>query len=272
MENKDRNESADEMLAEEHQAGVEADGDVAAMVPLDESASTDTETDTEPEVTTDESDTETETVERTPEEQLFYDEGLDKQYSTPLDVIRRAKEQNRHLTQISQERADLLRQLETSRETKREDPAIQSISNEEFLEDPSGAMARSGYIKQEDVSAMVQKQVFKALDDDKAEEFEKNTSDFADLRPTMTRLYNENPELDHMPRAAAIRVLYKLAKAEQLPAAVDTSAAVLKADADKKARATTSGGRSPGQKSERTVEDFEQMPVDQLEKELGFDG
>lgn len=247
--------------------------DKAEETPETEEAET---TDTETETPAGE-DTETETVEELdPLIAAFKEEGLDKRYADPATALRSIRERDRHTQQLSQERAEMLRQLELARPKPVGSTPI-DVTGQEFFDNPQAALEKLGFINRADVEKITNQKTTAALDQKAAEDFVSGTSDFEDYRADADRVLNEMPWLAGMPKLHLVKTCYEIAKARRVKPVEVTEPA----NQDKKSRAATSGGSggTPAKSTAKskaigphgmTAEDIATLPIEEIERRAGF--
>lgn len=81
----------------------------------------------------------------------FREQGLDRMFKTPLDVFASVRQQNRYITQLEQERIDLRRQLDRTSQTSTPKSAVETVTPDDFINDPVRAVDRMGLAKREEV-------------------------------------------------------------------------------------------------------------------------
>lgn len=236
-------------------------------------------------VGTQEEDTKTDAGEESPDEEdtsqeadpvaaKFKELGFDKHYAGVIPMM----EQTRgHITRLEQERADHLRIIQANQTNRPEAEKSKEITDEEFADqfnaNPAAAIRGMGFVTRKEAETLAIERANSVsqsnLVTDRAERFRKETMDFNKHLPVMEEIYASMPGLKYAPLDEAMHVAYELAKARALPAAKPRVEDGDSTDPKKKTRANTSGGGArPKARQERTVEDWNNMPLSQMEREL----
>ena len=194
------------------------------------------------------------TVELTPEEKLFAEKGLDKQYPGGIqDLIERAPDTNKYLSDLEKERNHYRDQLKL----QGQEPPAEAEFN---YEDPKASIeAMIG--KRDPVSQQ-------EFEDFKVQNFIKSKGDdFSRLHPKMEQKLRELPGLAKLPPGEAVEVLFGIAKAEEMRQAIE------KAQGDSpppdKDLAETDVLGIAKDKTQKSPEDYARMSDEDMEKEFG---
>jgi hypothetical protein len=220
----------------------------------------------EPEQVTEPATPETEQPEVNPLEQEFRNAGLDKQFGDLAGMVKAVPGLNQAYTQTRQELAEIRRQLWEQQNKKPPEPEI-PLDTDAFLENPAKVI--DAYI---DRKLSAQKaDVESKFDMMEAQKFVDSKPDIIDLVPIMEQEMLANPGLNTLPAKERIQILYKMAKASQIPAIVQSVTNTAKTPTPDKAKAEagTKGVTKPKVVGEKTHQQWIEMTPEEIEKEIG---
>lgn len=257
----------------------------------EEGTDTDTETttvDTETETVTEEPvETATEEPEETSEEdptqapvvdeaEILAQHGLGGQFGSVNDALAAIKHKDAELGRVRYDEALANRRAAEAATQPQERPAI---DGEALLNDPDTVLAQAGYVRRDEVAHVARQAAMQVNDDNAYNEFAKNTSDFDAMKPAMAAKLQQYPGLSAIPMAEAARVLYTMCKQDSTPTPPPT-VLTEPANAGKKERATTSGGKAVSATKVKTtgpmgpgnipMEEFNKMSIDDIDKDPRF--
>lgn len=223
-------------------------------------------------------------VEVDPITKAFREEGLDRQFKSPEEVLRKQREHNRYITQLEQERAELRRQLQSVHTPKPEPEPKAPITGEDLYADPNAAIDRLGVAKRGDVETVQQRvaQIEARQTFDEAVGVMSGIEELQDVATAwrrgqvqylsnetfnrMNELYMSNPGLHTQPPSQVIPLLYNAVRGER--GAVPTTAPAV--DPKKKEAATTASGRTPQISGQKDARYYSSKSLAEIEKEVGF--
>lgn len=216
-----------------------------------------------------ESPTETEEkVDLTPYEKAFIEKGLDKQFKGGIEeAIERIPDMNRYITQLEQQNAEYRRWLAQQQvQPKSPEPEHVEYEPDKFIENPFDTLDRR-YARPDAIQALEAK-----IEGIEIRNFIQSKPDFDKVAPIMQSTIGEYPELLNMPRPQALRILYEVAKARQIPSLVNEASKKAVVSTAQQRAETDVKGTVTKKTSERSLEDWVKMKPDEIEKEIGSVG
>jgi len=202
---------------------------------------------------------ETEPVEEevNPIQKAFTEAGLEKQFPGGVEeMIRRVPELNKYKTQLEQQNAEYRKQFESQPKKEIEKPSI-----DDFYNNPTEVIEK---LVNQRVAAVEEK-----MEQQEIKNFIASKEDYKTMLPEMTNQLELNPGLEYLPKPEAVRVLYQLAKAAQIPAMVSDATRKVQKTIPDRSKAESSPGKSQKGTVEKSVDDWINMPLKEMEKELG---
>jgi len=269
-----------ELLNEMFEGAEDGTNDLSANQPEDETTDEDTPDTSPPQETSEESSQGDEEVlgEAPSTDDVFQKEGLAERFENPGEVLTKFREQEAYITQIQQERAQLMRdqlqqqtvlpqqQQQTSGQTQTQGTPFQ-VNPDQLLEDPAAVVTAMTQHVTEQAKQQVAIQVAQHVDNMEVDTFFKTTTDVNDHLPAMGVLFQQNPEVANTPKAKALGWLYKMAKLES--AAVQPVQKVKPSPgSNNKDRASSDGGTSRKPKG-NTKPNWGNMSETAIEKIIG---
>jgi len=195
-------------------------------------------------------------IQLTDVEKKFIDAGLDRRWTSVDDMVNRMSETDRYIAGLEDERNAYRDQL------KKPEAEEKAPSHEDYLEDPVGTMNK--------ILAGHEQKVTERLDKIETENFIGSKKDFTKMQPEMERQLAQMPEVANLPKSAAIKVLYSMAKAASIPSIVSDATSKVSTPTANKTRAETGGQTSPRAKGEKSLGDYVKMTDKELEAEFGI--
>lgn len=219
-----------------------------------------------------------ETEEAEPEVETKADEGEPEPAEEPAkpnplenEVV---KEQNRYITHLERERAEMRSELQRIRgefeQIKNKPAEPYTVDADTFLTDPTGSIKKMGYISEREAQQIAEASVSRALEQDRMTAITKSP-DFAKYRDTMRDLAMQYPDVDQLRPSVALTLLMELAKAKE--AKPSGQPQVQPSDPEKRERASTAGGRGKSGANKRTDKaepNWDSMSPEEIEKTIGF--
>lgn len=151
-----------------------------------------------------------------------------------------------------------------------------TVDPETFYQNPTESIKRMGLVSREEAAQIASQSAMQIIEQERVSQFFKSAADFPDLEPKMIQILDDYPDLRQLPKSQALKVLYRLAKADQQPQ--KPTVKIEPSDPAKKERAQTSGGRSvpnvakTKKPHEYTQDELSRMSEKQLEELYGFSG
>ncbi len=187
--------------------------------------------------------------------------GIIKQFGSVENALRQIPETNRYNTQLQQERATWRKQQEQTPIEK-----TPPIDGQSFFDDPAGSLNKMGIPDRAEIQRMVTQEAAQMMDNQRVEDFIESKEDYHKREPQMASLYQRMPELDRLPRAMGLDILYRLSAPSSSPKPAVTPAP----GAEKKDRASTAGGRATGKATPDPTAKGAEETLAQMEERLGF--
>jgi hypothetical protein len=269
-------------------AQAEASAEHEEVEPQEQATETETET---VEASTE---TETETAEEEPKfdfEGYYRELGLDKTFPDPRKALEAIPNQNKYIGELErrtrEQQAYIQQMLQQAQQQPKPEPQPFVIDPEKFYENPTGMLTEwaksQGLINRSEFETAVNEKVDLTLQQRDVEDFIKQTPDFEDYRPRIQQLLYENPAIEKIAGGPhkALRSLYTLAKSEKIAAEPqETKVVVQPTNPKDKPRAETTGGKPGGSTKPKgkadahglTPEDYANLPLDEIERRVGYSG
>lgn len=206
-----------------------------------------------------------------PYDQKFQDKGLNQQFQNVGDMLDRVPYLNQYTTRVSQENADLKRQIEEFQKTPPVDRSI--TADDAFFADPTKQLDNR-YLTTDAAQKIVQQmqtQEAKMMQM-QVDAFKAQHDDFEQLRPLMLEIGQADPGYYQLNNP--IGVLYEEAKrvsvARSAPIQAVAQGQANQSISQERLRATTTGTGNKPKSRNLTPQDMYDMPMDELEKHLGY--